>query len=262
MKKLTILLILIICTSTYLSIGIIQAQQDNTNIHTINILIYNGNGVSTNCVNGIKTSLDTINNKDLIPGYKFTYQTSTNIKSTILNNFDVLIMPGGTSGIQYINTIQKTTITEYVSAGHGYVGICAGAYSGSANVDGLYPGWGVAPHIQCKPITHEGPQEITLTPDGSKLLGIKSIAPLAHYNGPAMYSTNNNLTTIFATYTDNTTGYQGYSAIIGEPYGKGRTLLCGPHPELNLINPLLLAKMIIWTTNIRTSHQQPTLIKL
>ncbi|WP_281774092.1 hypothetical protein [Methanobacterium formicicum] len=51
------------------------------------------------------------------------------------------------------------------------------------------------------------------------------------------------------TYTDNGTGYQGYSAITGENYGSGRVILSGSHPELDPQDTPLLVQMILWATN-------------
>jgi glutamine amidotransferase-like uncharacterized protein len=60
-----------------------------------------------------------------------------------------------------------------------------------------------------------------------------------------MYSTASDAA--MANYSDNQTGYQGYAAIFGVTYGSGRVLLSGSHPEADPQNPLLLARMILWT---------------
>lgn len=227
-----------------------------TNTQTINVLIYNGNGTINNCVEGVKTCLTNVNNNNLLPGYTFRYSTSPIITSTILSHYDVLIMPGGSSGWKYINTLNHTIIQKYISNGHGYIGICAGAYAGSQNVDNLYPAFGVAPHIMSKVVTYEGTIPVTITQNGSKIFNLNNPINLAHYNGPAMYTTENS--TIFATYTDNSTGYQDYGAIVGDTYGNGKTILSGPHPELDPQNPILLAKMIIWASNINSTNPPTT----
>ena len=81
---------------------------------------------------------------------------------------------------------------------------------------------------------------------GSKLFD-SSIISLHHQNGPAMYTTSSSATS-FATFADNSTGYQGYSAIVGENYGSGRVLLSGSHPEIDPQDSQLLVKMILWAT--------------
>ncbi len=220
-----------------------------TSTKTIKVLIYNGNGAITSCVSGIKTALTSVNNNNLVSGYKFTYATSTSITSSILSNYDILIMPGGTSGKTYVKGVSGSAIRSFVYSGHGYLGICAGAYAGSQYVDGLYQAFGVAPHVRSKAVTHEGTLPVTMTSSGSQLLGFSGTLNLAHYNGPAMYASGGSITT-FATYADSSTRYKGYGAIVGDTYGSGRSVLSGPHPELSPQNPTLLAKMIIWASNV------------
>ena len=96
------------------------------------MLIYNGEYSIGVCVSGIKKGLDTANAKNLVPGYHFTYATSTVITSSRLAGYDVLAMPGGADGDYYVysSSISSSAIKKFVSSGHGYLGICAGAYSG------------------------------------------------------------------------------------------------------------------------------------
>jgi glutamine amidotransferase-like uncharacterized protein len=158
-------------------------------------------------------------------------------------------MPGGSSGKTYINYVSGSVIRNFVSTGHGYLGICAGAYAGSQYVDGLYQGWGVAPNVRAKAVSYTGTLPVTYTSSGSQLLGSSGTITLHHYNGAAMYG---NGITYFACYADSSTGYYGYGAIVGDTYGSGRSVLSGPHPELAPQNPTLLAKMIIWAANVKT----------
>ena len=219
---------------------------------TVRVLIYNGSGAGIIYINGIKSALNTANTNNLVPGYHFTYTTSPTLTSKILSNYDLLAMPGGTSGKLYINTISASVIRTFVSSGHGYLGICAGAYSGSSSVDGLYNAWGVAPDVRCKPVSYTGNLKITLTSSGSQLLGTSGTITVSHYNGPAMYASGGSVLN-FATYSDNTIGYKNYGAIVGDSYGNGRSILSGSHPELTPQYPLLLAKMIIWAANLPTT---------
>ena len=215
----------------------------------IRVLIYSGTGAASDCVKGIQTALTSANNNNLVPGYHFTYTKSGTITTSILSNYDLLAMPGGSSGKTYIKYVSGSVIRNFVSTGHGYLGICAGAYAGSQYVDGLYPGWGVAPHVRAKAVSYTGTLPVTYTSSGSQLLGSSGTITLHHYNGAAMYGTG---ITYFACYADSSTGYYGYGAIVGDTYGSGRSVLSGPHPELAPQNPKLLAKMIIWAANVKT----------
>lgn len=236
-------------TSTY---GHAAAGDISTPTKTVRVLIYNGNGAITSCVNGIKTSLDSANNNNLVPGYRFTYSTSGTITSSTLANFDLIAMPGGSSGYTYIHNVGAYAIRNFVSSGHGYLGICAGAYAGSNYVGGsgvTYNGWGVAPHVNSKVFNHEGNLLVSMTSSGTQFLGLSGTYTLVHYNGPAFYGSG---FTRFANYADNTGGNLGYGAIVGDTYGSGRSVLSGPHPELDPQNPTLVAKLIVWAANVKS----------
>ena len=60
----------------------------------------------------------------------------------------------------------------------------------------------------------------------------------------------------FATYGDSKTGYKDYAAIVGDYYGKGRTVLSGPHPELSSNLPTYVSKLIYWAAGV--SEPTPT----
>ena len=217
----------------------------------IRVLIYSGTGSIASCVNGIKICLATANNNNLIPGYTFTYSTSTSITSSILANYDVLAMPGGSSGKTYINYVSQSAVRNFVSSGHGYLGICAGAYAGSTYVGGSgvsYNGWGVAPHVYSKVYNHEGNLQVSMTTSASQLLGSSGTTTIVHYNGPAMYGSG---FTRFANYASGS--YSGYAAIVGDTYGSGRSVLTGPHPELAPQNSLLLSKLVVWAANVQST---------
>lgn len=225
-----------------------------TKVKTIRVLIYSGTGSINSCVTGVINGLHYSNSKNLVPGYKFSCGTTRTISSKTLSGYNVLVMPGGTSGLNYIKNVDGNAIKKFVSSGHGYVGICAGAYSGSKYVKGLYYGWGVAPHVYCNHISHEGNLLVKTSTAISSLLGASKTLTLAHYNGPAMYTRGGNTVT-FAYYADNKTGYKGQKAIVGDYYGSGRTVLSGPHPELQPTNSSLLAKMVLWAAHVNKVQQ-------
>lgn len=225
-----------------------------TKVKTIRVLIYSGTGAINSCVSGVINGLHYSNNKNLVPGYKFSCGTTRTISSKTLSGYNVLVMPGGTSGLNYIKNVDGNAIKKFVSSGHGYVGICAGAYSGSKYVKGLYYGWGLAPHVYCNHISHEGNLLVKTSTAISSLLGPSKTLTLAHYNGPAMYTRGGNTVT-FAYYADNKTGYKGQKAIVGDYYGSGRTVLSGPHPELQPTNSSLLAKMVLWAAHVNKVQQ-------
>lgn len=221
----------------------------STSRKVIKVVIYNGRGSISSCVWGVKTGFHTANTKHLLNGYYFSYSTTKIINYSILSHYNVLVMPGGTSGKNYINAVSSSAIRKFVRTGHGYLGICAGAYSGSRNVDGMYRAWGVAPHVYCKHPYHEGNIKVKILYPGSKLFGSGGTVTMAHYNGPAMYVKGGKAVT-FAVYADNHIGYKNYGAIVGDYYYNGRSILSGPHPELDPQHPSILARLVAWTAKV------------
>lgn len=225
---------------------------------TIKVLIYSGNYASTNCVNGIKRALDYANTNNVINGVVFSYATSTVINQAALAGYNLLAMPGGSGGAYYLDSgsISGSAIRNFVANGGGYLGICAGAYAAAAHTDGWYDGWGVAPHVRCKEVNYEGGLSLQITSAGQQVLGTSGTKTLAHYNGPAMYVSGNAV--VFATYADGNTGYPGYAAIVGDYYGKGRVVLCGPHPELSPLVPTFVSQLINWASGDSSSSSTIT----
>jgi glutamine amidotransferase-like uncharacterized protein len=215
-------------------------------VSDIKVLIFNGEGVMEESVEGLEDSLNDTNNQNLTPYYHFNYTTTNVINSKTLSSYDVLIMPGGNAST-YLDSdaIDSQAIKQFVSGGKGYLGICAGAYVASNYVDDYYPGWGIASDVNSKNENYEGMLSVSMTSYGIRVLSESSLQNLHMENGPAMYTNNSQI--IMATFADNKTGYQNYTAILGENYGNGRVLLSGPHPEMNPQNPELLANMIVWT---------------
>ncbi|OPX59997.1 MAG: hypothetical protein A4E25_00796 [Methanobacterium sp. PtaB.Bin024] len=226
----------------------VNANDISNGVTVVKVLIYSGDGSMEESVAGIKACIDESNNMNLTPGYYFEYDTTGTINSNTLSSYDVLIMPGGSTET-YLNSnnIDADAIKQFVNSGNGYLGICAGAYSASNSIDGLYSGWGLASGVNAKNVNYEGLLSISTTSSGS-VLSDESTLNLHHQNGPAMYSTSSDVYS-FACYADNKTGYQDYSAIMGENYGSGRVILCGSHPEMDPQDTELLTKMILWSIN-------------
>ena len=217
----------------------------------VRVLIYNGPEASPNCVGKIEDILNKSNTEHLTKNVKFTYNTSNLVNKETLSSYDVLIMPGTNVGYDYVysESVDGEAIKNFVASGNGYVGICAGAYSGAQYTDGWYNDWAIAPNVVAEPALTEGNLTVQMTSDGESVLGYNGTLTMPHINGPALYNTTGS-TVIFARYNDNSTGYTGSAAIIGDYYGNGRTVLSGVHPELEPQNPSMLIKLILWAANI------------
>jgi glutamine amidotransferase-like uncharacterized protein len=221
---------------------------------TIKVLIYSGIYTALDCVTGLETALNYANTHNLVPGYHFTYATSTVINAATLAGYNLLAMPGGDGGSLYLgsSSISGTAIKNFVANGGGYLGICAGAYAAANYVTGDYYGWGIAPDVNANPVGYEGQLSMKFTSAAQQVLGRNGTINIAHYNGPAMYVTGGKAI-VFATYADDHTGYKGYADIVGDYYGQGRSILMGSHPELTPQYPDIIAKMIVWAANVPTT---------
>jgi len=225
----------------------INTKNTTNKVSTVKVLIFAGDGSMEESVAGIKACLDESNSMNLSSGIYFDYDTSSEINSNTLSGYDILIMPGGNSATYIASgNIDNDDIKEFVNQGNGYLGICAGAYAASNSVDGAYSGWGLASHVNTIDVSYEGLVSINPTSSGSTLIDSSQIS-LHHQNGPVMYITSSSATS-FATFSDNSTGYQGYSAIVGESYGSGRVLLSSSHPEIDPQDSQLLVQMILWAS--------------
>jgi glutamine amidotransferase-like uncharacterized protein len=181
---------------------------------------------------------------------KFNIKTGETINTETLSSCDVLIMPGGTETSYLRNeNVNGTAIKNFVAGGKGYVGICAGAYSGAQYINGWYDGWGVAPHVNCLPLEETGNLTVQFTSESQQILGQNGTQNISHINGPAMYTYNEDVVT-FATYTDDGSDGEGLAAIIGDYYGSGRAVLSGVHPELTPQDPTLLANLTAWAADV------------
>ncbi|MGZ7117079.1 MAG: BPL-N domain-containing protein, partial [Methanobacterium sp.] len=151
----TLILFIILGTLPTLEIKGDSLNTENTASATtpiiINVLIYDGDGVISNSVDGVEDCLENANMENIVSNVHFNYSTTKEINSEILSHYDILIMPGGLVSTYLKDPdINVNDLKEYVYNGKGYVGICAGSYVASSHVDGYYDGWGIASHINCK----------------------------------------------------------------------------------------------------------------
>ncbi|MDR2830387.1 MAG: hypothetical protein LBB45_05035 [Methanobrevibacter sp.] len=226
-KKVILLSILLM----FVCISSIYGAEINGNEKTIQMAIYDGPGSIENCVNRAESTIRTYgsNHSDVNINIKKISEIKT---MNDLDDVDVLLMPGGTHGYIYFDYADGNVIREFVSSGHGYIGICAGSYAGCKKVDGNYDAYGVAPHVNCIAVYHEGLTKVNMAPEGENVLGMSAGEYIMdHENGPAMYSSSQGAISL-ATYNGIAgVGYSGKMSMVLDNYGSGKTILFGPHPE-------------------------------
>ncbi|MFM7242842.1 MAG: BPL-N domain-containing protein [Planctomycetaceae bacterium] len=176
-------------------------------------------------------------------GFSSRRISSGEIRQGMLADFDVLIMPGG-SGSKQAERLQASgceQIRDFVRAGGGYVGICAGSYLASSHYDwslGLINArvWDRAHWAR-----GGGDVSIRMSDAGWQLLGRGGSVPVRYNQGPLLVPDDESdlpgyevLATFETAVADK--GAQpgsmvGTHAIIRSMYGQGRVICYSPHPE-------------------------------
>lgn len=199
----------------------------------VKILVYNGE----------HSGINSTNNLIKILKEKYDVSTTTKINSSVLSGKNIVVLPGGDGGyayLQHFSDAEEKAIKDFVYNGGGYYGICAGAYLGSNIVyqgkGTLYSGLGVAPNVVAYAVEYIGKLNVKMKDN--------TVKTLTHYRGAAMKGGD-----VLAVYDDNKTGYYGYGDIVGDIYGKGKSVLCGSHPELDPKHPEIIYQIINYLTS-------------
>lgn len=166
------------------------------------------------------------------------------IRAGVLENTDVLIVPGGSSNLESktLGEEGRQAIRDFVAKGGGYFGVCAGAYlaleSSPTHPEMLH----LAP-FNSPTTTGTAMLMLRVTARGEALLGVKKGRHEVRFSeGPAMTPSlpvEEADFEILATYDSNVNPdgdppqptYAGTAAIIAGTYGKGRVVACAVHPE-------------------------------
>ncbi len=171
------------------------------------------------------------------------------------------IFPGG-SGRGIGNGLQsegRERLREFIEAGGGYLGVCAGAY---------FAGSGLENYLHAIPLIHSQPWargramlEIELTDEGRQLLGTDQRVLTTRYNnGPIFLDSEQPdggdpefmVLARFKTPSTDSRGNTrdemvGQAAIGARALGQGRILIISPHPESHRQHDPLVARAIQWT---------------
>jgi len=202
--------------------------------------------------------------KFLTPAYGFqsTVVSPAEIRGGVLEDYDVVIFPGGSGSRQAkeLTADGRTAVRKFVRAGGGYVGICAGAYLASSHYQ-----WSLGvinAHVWDRQHWARGKKQvdISLTPAGQEVLSnSKSKFNVYYQNGPLLVPDNQPHLPgyeVLAKYDtevarngapENT--MVGTHAIIRSKFGTGRVICFGPHPEKKDGPKSLIASGVYWASN-------------
>lgn len=179
-------------------------------------------------------------------GFDFTKVTAQDIRDGKLAGIDVLVQPGGGGKAQAtaLEESGRTIIQDFVRDGHGFVGICAGAYLATND----YP-WSLG-FVNAKVLDKKhwarGPAsevKIHFTELGQQILGeTPGVKGVIYHQGPILAPSTqpgmpayDNLAIYDSEVVKADGGIPGLmvgaTAMAATTYGNGRVIVIGPHPE-------------------------------
>lgn len=202
------------------------------------ILIYRDEGAHPQCIRALVKAFQT--EKIKLP-HSFVDRTTLN-RSDWKQKAALLIFPGGRD-IPYHEALKgkaNREIRSYVEEGGSYLGICAGGYYGSAQVEfekgqpleviasrelAFFPGKACGPAYGLNQFSYE-------TETGARIarLQMSSQVSLSYFNGGCSFEKADEMpqVKVLARYQDLPTQP---AAIVECSVGKGCAILCGVHPE-------------------------------
>lgn len=181
------------------------------------------------------------------------------VRNGTLDQFDVVIFPGGSGSRQAEGLGEKgrNRVREFVSAGGGYVGICAGCYLACENFS-----WSLK-ILDARTKSSKwkrGVKELDLGFTGTSLemLSLESpFAPVKYANGPVMEPAGSpdipDYTTlaVFKTEVAENNTPEGIQidspAILTGTFGDGRVVGISPHPEQTEGLKTIVPRLIEWS---------------
>ncbi len=215
----------------------VSKNQDNRP-KLLNVGVFDGNGASAVCV------LETLEALKIDTGIKGSSVSAYEIQNGILDNYDVLIFPGGSGSKEYNNLGQLAIekVQKFAAGGKGIVGICAGGYL-FATTDG-YPSLKIikAHTYRFHYNRGRGLIGLELTEEGAEIfpeLKGQDKFFVQYYDGPIydVYEPESmnilgKITTDIATHKGDPKGLTpGKPAFLTSTYGKGKVFVSVGHPE-------------------------------
>ena len=182
------------------------------------------------------------------------------IREGKLDGYDLVVFPGGSGGgeAKALEESGREKVRQFVRGGHGYIGICAGAYLASSDYS-----WSLN-LLNAKVLDKQhwargnGDVTIAFTPAGKALLGSKDEqVTIAYYQGPLLapagkkdlpaYTELARFTSEIAKKGAPKGVMPGTTAVAAGEFGKGRVVCFSPHPEKTKGLEVFLHNAIAWT---------------
>lgn len=226
--------------------------EDKTPVKPIRVALYDAEGSTGKGVPRVTELLGKEKDVELV------IFKPEDIRAGKLTGFNVVMFTGGSGSKQAeaIGEEGRVKVKEFVEAGGGYIGICAGAYLACSGFS-----WGVkvldAKTASPKWRRGEGTVKLELTERGRAVFGTPAGQFNVRYvNGPILMPANVELLPDFEPLAffrtelaknDTPTGLMVNSpAIVGGTCGKGRVLVSSPHPEQTESLEHFVPKAVRW----------------
>jgi len=236
-----------------------------TGLSVTNVALFDDSGANASPV------LAVIDNR---PELNVTIIGRHDIHPETLNQFDVIVFPGGSGSKQghAIGDVNREHIRQFVRDGGGIVGICAGAYLCSShytwslhlmnasvfNKSFDIPGKGRKSMWYRGAATHV---DVELTDRGADVLGINGTKSIRYQNGPILSPGDKSDLPTYEPWayfrTENGIYKQQVGTMVGAPavvfakYGEGRVLAISPHFESTPGEEDVVTKAILYVQKNR-----------
>ena len=229
-------------------IGLVGAEPE-----ALHFAVYDGEGAGrplpfiTDLQNGVPGAI----------GYPLS---PSEIAAGALDGFDAVLFPGGMASHQFdaLGAAGRAEVTKFVSAGGGYIGICAGAYMAASDP---YQ-WGLN-LLDARIVDHEhwargiGPVELELSDSGRAVLGDFVGRRVLHYGqGPIVEPAERADLSDYEVlgWYRSGIGENGADpnvmvdtpAILCAPFGEGRVLVSSGHVEWSAGLESFLPRYLVW----------------
>lgn len=214
----------------------------------IQLAMFDSTGATAN---GIKNFTKLFSSSDEI---NLTVIGPADMQSGVLNQFDVVLFPGGSGSKQgkAIGVTGRDAVREFVDDGGGIVGVCAGAFLCSSHYNWSLHVINTAvfnktieiPGVGKKSMWYRGgPSDVQMefSPSARELLGREDHVKVRYQNGPIISKgTNTKLPDYIplAWFRSEVSKYEPQKgtmvdtpAIVTAMYGAGRVISISPHPE-------------------------------
>lgn len=187
--------------------------------------------------------------------YAFSHFGAADVSKSFLDQFDVVIFPGGSGSKQAkeLGAEARESIRDFVRKGGGIIGICAGAYLCSSHYEWslhvintkVYNKTETIPNLGRRSMWYRGgPADVNFEPTkaGIEVLGLpKTVTRVRYQNGPIVSPGKNEQLAdyqVLAWFRTEVSKYPPQKgtmvntpAIVSARFGRGRVVAISPHPE-------------------------------